>query len=153
MSVTNKKAFHDYEVLQSFEAGIMLNGAEVKSIKKGSMSLTGSRVLVGDNDGREGVWLVGATVSPYVNASSEDYDPIRSRKLLLRKEEIEILRVKMKTKGLTVVPLKCYNKGDLIKLEIAVVRGKKQFEKREVERKREIEKSLRQAIKNQGRVS
>ncbi len=150
MKVVNKRAFHDYDVLESFEVGIVLTGAEVKSIKQGAMSLMGSRVVIGarSSDEREGVWLIGATVTKYRNAFDPDYDPIRSRKLLLKREQIERLKSKMTAKGLTVVPLSCYTKGDLIKVEIALVRGKKQFEKREEERKREIDKKLRQVVKS-----
>ena len=155
MKIVNKRAMFDYEVLESFEAGISLSGAEVKSIKSGFMSLAGSRVVIGarGSDEREGVWLIGATVTQYKSSSDPNYDPMRSRKLLLKKEQIEWLKSKMTAKGLTVVPLSCYTKGDLIKVEIALVRGKKQFEKREQEKKREIDKKLRQVVKNHSRES
>lgn len=152
MKILNKKALFDYEVMETFEAGVVLTGSEVKSLKKGSGSLTGSRVVVGDpEEGREGMYVIGMTISPY--QPSEDYDPIRSRKLLLKASEIQYLRSKLATKGLTVVPTACYTKRDLIKLEIALVRGKKRFEKREEEKKKEVEGKLRQVIKNQGRRS
>ncbi len=156
MKVVNKRAVFDYDVLETLEVGIVLTGAEVKSIKDGSISLSGSRVVIGtmddDKQGREGAWLIGATISLYKHAAvTEDYDPIRSRKLLLKKEQLQYLKTKVEAQGLTLIPLSCYTKRDLIKLEIALARGKKQFEKREIARKREIEKKLKQVLKSQGR--
>jgi SsrA-binding protein len=155
MRISNKKAYFDYDVLEAFEAGIVLSGPEVKSIKEGAMSMMGARVVIGaaEDGEREGAWLVGATVTPYKNATDPSYDQLRSRKLLLKSDQLEYLRSKMKTKGLTVVPLSCYTKGDLIKVEIALVRGKKQFEKREEERKREIDKKLKVLVKSQNQRS
>src|SRR5688572_23721340 len=130
MKVVNKKALHDYEVLQSFEAGIVLSGAEVKSAKSGSISFAGSRVLIRavESGEPEGVFVVGMTISPYKYSGDREYDPTRSRKLLLKRSEIEYLRSKLSTKGLTLVPLSCYTKRDLIKIEVGLVRGKKQYE-------------------------
>ncbi len=152
MKVVNKRALRDFEVLETFEAGIVLNGGEVKSVKQGSVNFAASRVVIGSmEEGREGIWLVGMLISPYKNAPQADYDSTRSRKLLLKREQIEYLATKMKIKGLTAVPLSCYTTRDLIKIEIALVRGKKQFEKREEEKKREVEKNIRQVVKNQGK--
>ncbi len=143
MRIENRKAFFDYEVLQKWEAGIVLQGGEVKSVKKGAMSLNGARVV----PMADGLYLVGAQINKYEFSGEAEYDPIRSRKLLLtKKEEVEI-RVKMGQKGLTVVPLSCYTKHGLIKAEIALARGKKAHEKREVEKKRDIDREISRIMK------
>jgi len=147
MKVVNKKALSDYEVLDKWQAGIVLTGAEVKSAKKGALSTSGSRVVVLDNDGKEEVWVVGMQISPYEYAGDEEYDPVRRRKLLLRREEVREMVGKMRQKGLTVVPLKCYNSRGLIKVELALVRGKKKYEKREELRKRSEKREIEQAYK------
>lgn len=148
MKIVNRRAKYDYEVMEDWEAGIMLIGAEVKSVKKGNASLAGSRVVVkaGEN-GKMEAFVVGMQVNAYENASDENYDPIRTRKLLLRREEIEKIMGKIAQKGLTVVPLECYNRNRLIKLKIGLVRGKKEFEKRETLKKRDIQRKLETRMK------
>lgn len=143
MQIVNRRAYFDYDILEEFEAGIVLSGAETKSLKKGAASLAGSRVLVKDG----AFWVVGMQINPYEFAASIDYDPLRSRKLLLNKQELLRLQAKLATKGLTIVPLECYNKGTWIKLKVALVRGKKQYEKREKEKKRDIEREIQTEIK------
>ena len=136
----NKKAVFDYEILEKFEAGIELRGHEVKSIKSGKVSLTGSYVKVFGNE----IFLLGAIVSPYQPRNvPKDYDEQRDRKLLLTKKEIDYLIGKQKERGLTIVPTKLYNKGGKVKLEIGVARGKKKYDKRETIKKRDVERRLR----------
>ncbi len=140
----NKRANFDYEILENFEAGIVLSGQEVKSTKTGHISLVGSYVIIRDTE----AWLVGAHISPYKMAGHlPGYDPTRSRKLLLHKKELLSLVGKIKQKGLTLVPLKVYTKKGKIKLEFGLARGKKKYEKRESIKKREIEKKMREAMK------
>lgn len=148
MKVVNKRALRDYRVLETLEVGIVLTGAEVKSAKQGAVSLAGARVVIREDGGDlsvDGAWVVGMTISPYKYAVGEEYDSIRSRKLLLKKKELIRIKSRMKERGLTIVPLACYTKGSFIKLEIALVAGKKQYEKRAEERKREVERKLEQA--------
>lgn len=141
----NKRALYDYNVLEKFEAGIVLTGAEVKSVKSGHINLKGSYVSVRDNE----LWLLNAHISAYKMASSQtDYDPTVARKLLLKKAEIATLTGKLSTKGLTVLPLSVYTKGSLIKLELGVCRGKKRHDKRELIKKRESDRSLQRILRN-----
>ena len=140
----NKKAYFDYEILDTYEAGIELMGNEVKSIKTGHVGLTGAYVLIRNNE----AYLLNADIPPYQpKNTSADYDPQRTRRLLLRKEEIKELVGKTHEKGLTLVPLKLYNKGRRIKLEIGLARGKKKSDKRETIRKREVDREINRALK------
>lgn len=145
----NKKARFDYEFLNTFEAGIVLTGAEVKSAKLGQVNLKGSYISVGTvGHGLPEVRLINTHISPYKYAGEQkDYDPTRSRKLLLNKKEIETLVGKQKEKGLTLVPIKLYTKGSLIKLEFAVARGKKQYDKREDKKKKDIDRDVKRELK------
>lgn len=132
MHIKNKKAYFDYEILETYEAGILLSGAEVKSLRNNRATLDGSFVkLMGTQ-----AYLISAHIYPYPFARQEEYDPKRTRKLLLHKKELIKLKQKIEADGLTVVPVSWYTKGPLVKLEIAVARGKKQFEKREKIKKR-----------------
>ena len=140
----NRKAHFDYEILETYQAGLVLNGQEVKSIKLGRIQLTGSYVILRGEE----LFLVGANIPPYQPANApKDYDPERSRKLLLHKDEISHLIGKSKQKGLTFIPLKVYNDKRKLKLEFALARGKKKADKREDiklrEAKREIERTLK----------
>jgi SsrA-binding protein len=140
----NKRALFDYEILEKYEAGLVLEGHEVKSIKTGHISVNGSFVVMKNGE----CWLIGATVSPYKMAGRLlGYDPARSRKLLLHRHEIDSLIGKTKQKGLTLVPLEVYTKGGKIKLKFGLARGKKKYEKRETIRKREVEKKIREEMK------
>ncbi len=140
----NKKAYHDYEILEEFEAGIVLYGHEVKAVREGKLSLKGSYVTV-----REGeAFLVGAHISPYQPKNTpEDYDPDRSRKLLLTKKEIKYLTGKTSQRGLTLIPLKVYTKNGLIKIKFALCRGKKKWDKRKKIKDREIDRNLKRRAK------
>lgn len=140
---SNKKALHDYFVLQKFEAGIALEGTEVKSLRDGAANLKDAYVIFKDGQ----AFLFGAHISPYSHGNRENHDPIRTRKLLLHRREIEKLQAQVVEKGLTVVPLRLYFKGRNVKAEIAVVRGKKLFDKRETEKRREADREAAQAMK------
>jgi len=141
----NKKAFYDYEILEKFEAGIILIGTEVKSIKGGRINLAGSYIVPKDNE----FFMINANVPPYQpkNAPS-DYDPLRSRKILLRKKEIEHLLGKVKERGLTLLPLNVYTKGGKIKLEFGLAQGKKKIDKRETIKRREAEREIGRNLKS-----
>jgi SsrA-binding protein len=147
MKIIHKKATFDYTILERFEAGIQLTGAEVKSIVTNHASLEGSFVRIIGSE----VYLVNAQVFPYIHARPEGYDPNRSRKLLLHKKEILTLKGKVEGANLTLVPLSLYIKGPKIKLEVGLARGKKQYEKRESKRredmKRELERDFRGKVK------
>lgn len=142
--IENRKAHFNYEVLEKYNAGIELLGLEVKSLRKGQGSLDGSHITVRGGE----AYLIGSYIPPYqINNTSKDYDPRRNRRLLLTKKEITELSGKENKKGLTIVPLLVYNSKNLIKLELAVVRGKKKFDKRETIRKRESEREIRRTLK------
>lgn len=142
--IENKKAFFHYQILDKFKAGIVLTGQEVKSIKAGRINLRGSFVVL---KGEE-VFLIGANVPPYQPKNvAKDYNPQRSRKLLLKKIEIKQLIGESKQKGLTMVPLKMYTLKGKIKLEFGIAKGKKKFDKREKIKKREVEKEIRRKLK------
>jgi SsrA-binding protein len=144
MKIVNKKFHHDYEKIESLEAGIVLTGGEVKSIREGRLRLEDSYVKFLD----DGAYLINAEIPPYRFAQNQNYDPKRSRKLLLNKKEIIRLKTKLKSaKSLTVVPVSCYNKGNLLKLEIALARGRKEIEKRKLEKQREIEREKEKELK------
>lgn len=141
----NKKAYFNYEILEKFEAGISLIGQEVKSLKTRGVNLAGSYVIL---KGEEVFW-VGTHIPPYQPKNAPpDYNPERERKLLLKKSEINYLIGKSKQKGLTLIPLKLYTtKSGKIKLEFALARGKKKIDKRELIKKREVEREIRRALK------
>lgn len=143
---TNKRAVFDYEILDKYEAGLMLSGAEVKSVKNGHLSLKGSFVTLHENE----LYITNAHISPYPFANPKiAYDPTRSRKLLVRKAEIRSLIGKMHVKGLTLVPLRVYTKKRLVKLEFAVGRGKKAFDKRSDIAKKESKREMDRKLKSQ----
>jgi len=138
MKIANKKAFFEYVILDRFEAGIQLSGAEVKSLRGGHGTLEGSFVrLIGSE-----AYLVNAQIYPYIYARPEGYEPRRTRKLLLHKKEIISLKSKLESDKLTLIPLAWYTKGPLMKLEIGIARGKKQYEKREAKKRADIKREL-----------
>lgn len=147
MKIFNKKATFEYEILERLEAGVNLTGAEVKSIKGGHAELTGAFVRIIGSE----AYLVNAQVYPYTYARPEGYDPKRTRKLLLHKAELIRLKSKLEGANLTLIPLSWYTKGPLVKLEVGLARGKKQYEKREAKRredqKRELERDYRGKVK------
>ncbi|HEY9480708.1 MAG TPA: SsrA-binding protein SmpB [Candidatus Paceibacterota bacterium] len=144
--VENRKVRFDYEILETIEAGIELLGHEVKSIRSGAASFDGSYVTIRGGE----AYLIQASVPPYQPSNTPaGYDPLRPRKLILTKPEIEKLADIEAKKGLTIVPLKAYNKGAKVKIELAVVRGKKQFDKRESIKKRETDREIRRTLKEE----
>jgi len=140
---SNKKAFHDYFVLQKAEAGVALTGTEVKSLRDGKANIKDSYVIFKNGE----AFLFNAHISPYSHGNLRNHEPERNRKLLLHRREIEKLREQVVEKGLTVVPLRLYFKGGKVKVEIAVVRGKKLYDKRETEKKRELDREAAVAMK------
>ena len=139
VAIYNKKARHDYEIADSFEVGIVLTGAEVKAVRAAAVQLKESYVKVSNSE----CFLVGCHISPYQFASEPGYDPIRTRKLLLHKRQIEKLQQQIMKKGLSVVPLKMYfNARGRCKLEIAVGRGRKLHDKRQNIKEKEIKRSM-----------
>lgn len=140
----NKKAFFDYEILEKYEAGIVLFGHEVKAVKNGNVSLKGAYVTFHNGE----PYLIGAHVGRYKQAGGlAGYDPERSRKILLKKREIGYLSAKYEEKGLTILPIKVYIKHSKVKVEIGVGRGKRQFEKKEKIKKRDIEREIERTLK------
>ena len=140
----NRKARFDYEILEKYEAGIELLGVEVKSVRSGRMSLEGAFIIVRGGE----VYLINANVPPYQPKNApKDYDPLRNRRLLLTKKEITELAGSEKNKSLTIVPISVYNKNRKIKIEIALVKGKKKRDKRETIKKRETDRAMRRTLK------
>ena len=144
---TNRKAFHDYHILDRMEAGLVLTGTEVKSLRDGRANLSDSYVTFHGGE----AYLLNAHISPYSHGNRENHDPLRSRKLLLHRRELAKLASEARDKGLTIVPLRLYFKAGKAKAEIAVVRGKKLHDKRETERTREADREAAAAMKERHR--
>ncbi|HNR95895.1 MAG TPA: SsrA-binding protein SmpB [Anaerolineae bacterium] len=141
---SNRKAYHDYFLDDAQEAGIVLTGTEIKSIREGKMNLRDSYVQIRGGQ----AFLVNAHISPYSQGNRANPDPRRDRKLLLHKREIRRLQAAVQEKGLTIVPLKVYLKNNRAKVEIALARGKKLYDKREAIAKRDSDRQLKAEIKN-----
>jgi len=142
--VQNKKAHFNYEILERYDAGLELFGPEVKALRDSRGSLEGAHVTVRGGE----AYLIGMTIPPYQPGNTQKgYDPMRNRRLLLTKDEIAELGTRESAKGLTIVPISVYNKGRNLKVEIAVVRGKKTYDKREVIKKREASRDVLREIK------
>ena len=135
---TNRRALHDYFVLESIEAGIVLKGTEVKSLRAGSANLQDAWASIKNGE----LWLYGMHISPFEKGNINNHDPKRDRKLLLHKQQILRLFGRTAEKGLTVVPLRIYFKKNIVKIELAIVRGKKTYDKREAIAKREVERRI-----------
>ena len=142
MKITNRRAYFDYELFERFEAGINLQGAEVKAVKLGHADLTGSHVRIMGSE----AYLIGSKVFPYKYTRPEDFDENRTRKLLLHKNEIIALKSKTEGQNLTIVPVSMYTKDNLIKLELALGKGKKKFEKREAKKQQDIQREAEQEL-------
>jgi len=141
---TNKTAYHNYEILENFEAGISLVGSEVKAIREGRISLKESYAEVRDGD----IVLVKCHISPYEAANIFNHDPLRVRRLLLHKREIRRLTGKIRERGLTLVPTKVmFNDRGKVKIELGLARGKREYEKRDVLKKRDTDREIRAEIK------
>lgn len=144
----NKKASFDYEILETYEAGMVLFGHEVKSVRSSQLSLKGSYISIRTKNGKPELFLINCQITPYKFAGPlPDYNQSRERKLLLKRQEISRLLGKKKEEGLTLIPLKIYTNHSFLKLEFAVARGKKKFDKRESIKKREVDRRLRSLTK------
>ncbi|MDP2167602.1 MAG: SsrA-binding protein SmpB [Thermodesulfovibrionales bacterium] len=144
---SNKRAYHDYFIEEAFESGIALLGTEVKSLREGKASLGESHVIIKGS----GVFLLNCHISPYSHGNIANHEPLRTKKLLLKKAEINKLRGKIAERGFTLVPLKIYFKGPLAKVEIGLARGKKLFEKREAIKEKEAKREIHRALKTSNR--
>ncbi|MFH1252945.1 MAG: SsrA-binding protein SmpB [Candidatus Uhrbacteria bacterium] len=144
MIAFNKRASFDYDFLETFDGGLVLTGAEVKSAKAGHVQLKGAFVLIRNGE----LWLKNALFSRYEPAGpQESYDPYRNRKILVRRRDINKLIGKIQTQGLTLVPIKVYRHRNLVKVSFALARGKKKYEKRAAIKKRDIERQIREKMK------
>lgn len=140
---TNKKAYHDYFVEDTYEAGIVLVGSEVKSVRKGAVNLKDSYAIIKGNE----VFLLGVHISPYEKGSCFNEDPLRTRKLLLNRQEINKIRGKIEIKGYTLVPLKIYFKQSLVKVELGICKGKELHDKRQAIKMREENRNIQRIKK------
>ena len=142
MKIENRRAYHDYDIQDRLEAGINLNGAEVKAVKMGHADLSGSFVRIVGSE----AYLVNAKILPYRYAQPEGYDPNRTRKLLMHKKEILALKSRTDGAGLALVPLSLYTSKGLIKVEVAIGKGKKQYEKREAKKRKDLDRIVEQEL-------
>src|SRR3954467_13464635 len=140
----NRKAFHDFDILDTWEAGVVLLGTEVKSIREGRVNLRDSFARVDKGE----VWLHNVNISSYSHRGYADHEPLRQRKLLMRREEIRKLIGKTAEKGMTIVPLRMYFKKGRVKVAIGLAKGKKDYDKRETIKRRETERETRAAVKS-----
>jgi SsrA-binding protein len=144
---TNRKAYHDYHVEETHEAGIKLTGTEIKSVRAGSVNLRDSYAQVRNGE----LWMMNVHIAPYEPASRQNAEPYRDRKLLLHRSEIMRLMGRVQEKGLTIIPLRMYLKKNRAKVEIALVRGKKLYDKRETIAKRDSAREIERAVKERVR--
>jgi SsrA-binding protein len=140
----NRKAFHDFHLLETFEAGVVLLGTEVKAIREGRVNLRDSYARVEDGE----VFLYNVTISPYSHRGYADHEPLRRRKLLLHRDEIRKLIGKTVEKGMTLVPVRLYFKSGKVKVAVSLAKGKKDYDKRETIKRRETDRETRAAIKS-----
>ncbi len=144
----NRRAFHDYEILETFEAGIELTGTEVRSLRDSNAQLTDTFALIRNGE----AWLNNLHIAPFKNGNIANVDPDRRRKLLLHKKQIRYLAEKTQEKGLAIVPIKMYfNKNNLVKVEIALARGKKLYDKRNSLKEKDTKREIERALKNRSR--
>jgi SsrA-binding protein len=146
---SNRRARHDYAILDTFEAGLVLTGTEVKSLRDGKASLQEAYARID----RDEIWLVGMHVPEYSHGNRQNHDPTRTRKLLLHRKEIERLRGKLEQKGLTLVPLRLYWKDGRAKVELGLGRGKKDYDRRQDVAKREAQREIERAMSRRTRGS
>ena len=140
---TNRKAYHEFHILENFEAGIQLKGSEVKSIREGSVSLKQSYIVTRRGE----AWIKALHIPSYSHTGYDGHDPLRNRKLLLHKREILKIDAKLAEKGLTAVPTKLYFKGGLVKIELGLAKGKKLYDKRASKKKRDVARDIQRALK------
>jgi len=143
---TNRKAYHDYFIEETYEAGVALTGTEIKSVRVGSLNLRDSYAQVRNGE----LWLMNVHIAPYEPASRENADPYRERKLLMHRKEILRLAARAQEKGLTLVPVRAYLKKNRAKIEVGLARGKKLYDKRDSIAKRDSEREMRRAVKERG---
>ncbi len=139
----NRQAYHDYFVERTIEAGISLVGTEIKSIRDGKVNLRGSYAIARNGE----LWLENAHIAVYDHGNRYNHEPLRNRKLLLHRREIEQLQAKVATKGLTLIPLKLYLKGGRAKIELGLCRGKKLYDKREAIAERDVKREIERVIR------
>ncbi len=145
IQIKNKKAYHDYELVEKVEAGIALLGTEVKSLRQGLGDLEGSYARIIKNE----CWIVGCKIAQYSEASYNNHEPLRNRKLLLHRNQIEKIKIKLQQRGFTLVPLRIYfNNRGLAKIEIALARGKRQYDKRAKLQKEQQKRDVARSMKN-----
>jgi SsrA-binding protein len=144
---SNRAAFHDYHILDKYEAGIALTGTEVKSVLAGRVQLKEGYIAIRDGE----AWLFNAHISPYAHGNRENHEPLRTRKLLLHKKELERLDQATVKQGMTLVATRIYLKSRRIKVEVAVARGKKMYDKRETELRRTVERETRAELKERNK--
>ena len=142
--ITNRKVFHDYEIVQRFEAGIVLTGTEVKSVRAGKVSMTDAYGMFPSRHTNE-LYLMGMHIQPYDFGQRENHEPTRRRKLLLREHELQRIRTQSEEKGLTIIPLSMYFSGPYIKVEIGLARGKKLYDKRASLKDKELKREAQRA--------
>ena len=139
----NRKAYHDYEILETYEAGIVLRGTEVKSLRESQVNFKDCYAAVDNGE----AWLIGCYIAPYHHGTDANHDPERKRKLLLHKKEIARLSSGTQERGWTIIPLRMYLKNGRLKLEIALARGKRQYDKRQAIARRDADRQIERAIK------
>ena len=144
---TNRKAYHDYHIEETHEAGVVLTGTEIKSVRAGSVNLRDAYAQVRSGE----LWLMNVHIAPYEPASRQNVDPYRDRKLLLHRKEIMRLFGRVQEKGLTLIPLRMYLKKNRAKVEVGLARGKKQYDKREAIAKRESDREIQRSVKERAR--
>ncbi|MCL4458989.1 MAG: SsrA-binding protein SmpB [Chloroflexi bacterium] len=142
---TNRRAYHDYFIEETYEAGLVLSGSEVKSVRAAKVSLQDGYVRIENGE----AWLVNVHIGTYASASHENQEPKRQRKLLLNRQELNYLARRIQERGLTLIPLRVYLKGNLIKIELGVGRGKKQYDKREAIAEREARRQMQRALRRE----
>jgi SsrA-binding protein len=147
-SMVNRRAFHDFEILEKFEAGLMLQGTEVKSVRDGRISFKDSYAKVID----DALWMVNLHINEYDHGTAWNHDPVRPRKLLLHKREIKRLIGKIEEQGLTLVPLSVFFKNGFAKVELGLARGRKLFDKRKEIAKRDVNRDIQRELKNKLRM-
>lgn len=144
--IKNKQAYHSYDILDEFEAGIVLLGCEIKSIRKGQVSIKESYAKIKDNE----VWIMGLHIAPYQQGTPDNYDPIRPRKLLLNRIEIKRLIGKLQEKGLNLIPLAIYMKNNRAKVELGLAKGLKKYDKRAKIKEKELDRLQQRKLRGKG---
>ena len=143
MVTSNRRAFHDFDILESVEAGIVLTGTEIKSVRDGKATISEAYARIDNGE----LWLIGSNISPYSHGNRANHEPDRPRKLLVHRRELERLREAVQQKGLTLVPLRLHLKQGLAKLDIGVARGKKLYDKRAADADRQAKRDVDRALR------